>query len=66
MAFDNIEIEIKIKIDENQVEQAKLNLNKLGQLKNITEQIDTYFAPSSNYFELQTFLSRRCRTTLIL
>jgi adenylate cyclase class 2 len=55
MAFDNIEIEIKIKIDENQVEQAKLNLNKLGQLKNITEQIDTYFAPSSNNYLLEKF-----------
>jgi adenylate cyclase class IV len=50
MAFDTIEIEIKVKINSSEVAEVKSALNKVAQLSKTEHQIDTYYVPEhENY-----------------
>lgn len=44
MAYDNIEIEIKIKVDESSFETARKQLNQIAVYKGKSNQIDTYYS----------------------
>lgn len=50
MAYDNIEIEIKIKISKDEFDAIKERITSIGIFKNTTQQIDTYFSPNSENY----------------
>lgn len=52
MAFDNLEIEIKIKLDINEFKNVSVQLSKVSNFVNQTKQIDKYFIPKhDNYLK---------------
>lgn len=55
MAFNNKEIEIKIKLDDLEFTKARQKLIEVGTLQNTMEQVDTYFAPKSDNYLLEKY-----------
>lgn len=56
MAFDNIEIEIKIKLSEiKEFNFVKEQINKIAEFKSEIQQVDEYFSPKHNDFLKEEF-----------
>lgn len=55
MAYDNKEIEIKIKLDAPAFAAARSKVKAVAALKGVTTQVDTYFAPQADNYLLETF-----------
>jgi adenylate cyclase class 2 len=55
MPFDNIEIEIKVKIDESDYTNVKNKLAQIAHFVSVSSNIDTYFSPKENNYLLEKF-----------
>lgn len=55
MAFDNKEIEIKIRLDNDTLSTIRESLVKVATFKGATSQVDTYFVPKNENFLLEQF-----------